>query len=151
MDIHDLDLNLLKTLHALLEERNVSKTLERLVLSQSAVSHALNRLRQYFNDPILIKVQSGMTPTAFAQELKTPLDGIIHDIKKLTGEDSFDPAVEKATFRMTASDYGAGIILPRLIERMAALAPHCTIKCHPISAPIQHVLKLGLVDLAFGG
>lgn len=151
MDIKDLDLNLLRTLHILLEEKNVSRAANRLSLSQSAVSHALGRLRNYFKDPLLIKVQNGMTPTLFAQDLAAPLNRIIHDIKDLTGEDTFDPAVETADFRIAASDYGAGIILPRLIERMAVLAPNCTIACRPISDHLEHDLKLGVVDLAFGG
>ncbi len=151
MDIQNLDLNLLKTLHVLLEELNVSRAASRLSLSQSAVSHALGRMRAYFNDPLLIKVQNGMTPTALAQDLKAPLDQILHNIKALTGDDSFNPAVENATFRIAASDYGAGIILPRLIQRMSTLAPNCTIECRLISEHLAHDLKLGIIDLAFGG
>lgn len=151
MDIQNLDLNLLKTLHVLLEEQNVSRAAARLSLSQSAVSHALGRLRDYFNDPLLIKIQNGMTPTVLAQELKAPLDSVINRIKSLTGENKFDPAVESAIFRIAASDYGAGIILPRLIERMSSSAPNCTIECRPISDHLVHDLTLGLVDLAFGG
>ncbi len=151
MDIQNLDLNLLKTLQVLLEELNVSRSAERLGLSQSAVSHALGRLREYFNDPLLIKIKNGMTPTATAEELKGPLSSIIGQIKLLTGNDRFDPAVEKATFRIAASDYGAGIILPRLIEKMSVKAPNCSIECNPISAHLEHDLKLGLIDLAFGG
>ncbi len=151
MDIQNLDLNLLKTLQVLLEELNVSRAASRLSLSQSAVSHALGRLRAYFNDPLLIKVKNGMTPTAMAEELKEPLTHIIGHIKDLTGEDRFDPAVERATFRIAASDYGAGIILPRLIEIMSVKAPNCSIECSPISDHLEHDLKLGLIDLAFGG
>lgn len=151
MDIRGLDLNLLKTLHVLLEERNVSRAARQLSLSQSAVSHALGRLRSFFNDPLLIKVKNGMAPTLFAQDLAAPLTRIIHDIRDLTGDDAFDPGTETAAFRLAASDYGAGIILPRLIERMASLAPNCSIECRPMSDHLEHDLKLGLVDLAFGG
>ncbi len=151
MDIQNLDLNLLKTLQVLLEEQNVSRTASRLALSQSAVSHALGRLRTFFNDPLLIKVKNGMTPTAMAEELKSPLNRIIGQIKDLTGEEGFNPAVETATFRIAASDYGAGIILPRLIEKMSVKAPNCAIECNPISGHLEHDLKLGLIDLAFGG
>lgn len=151
MNIQNLDLNLLKTLYVLLEELNVSRAATRLSLSQSAVSHALGRLRQYFNDPLLIKIQNGMTPTVLAEDLKAPLAQIIGSIKSLTGDNTFDPAVESAVFRIAASDYGAGIILPRLIERMSSLTPNCAIECRPISDHLAHDLKLGIVDLAFGG
>lgn len=151
MNIRDLDLNLLKTLFALLEELSVSRAARRLALSQSAVSHALSRLRIHFNDPLLIKIKNGMAPTALAQELKTPLSGILEQIRTLTGEGEIDLSVEKAVFRISASDYGAGIILPRLMEKMSVLAPHCSIECHPVSEHVEHDLRLGLIDLAFGG
>lgn len=151
MNIQNLDLNLLKTLHILLEELSVSKAATRLTLSQSAISHALGRLRVYFNDPLLIKVQNGMAPTAMAEELKPLLNSIMGQIKNLNGKFSFDPAVEKATFRISASDYGAGIILPRLLEKMSVEAPNCKIECKTVSTHLEHDLKLGLIDLAFGG
>ncbi len=151
MNIQNLDLNLLKTLHVLLEERNVSRAAARLSLSQSAVSHALGRLRTYFNDPLLIKIQNGMAPTVLAEELKIPLFDIIERITELTGEETFNPAVQTATFKIAASDYGSGIILPRLIEKMSVLAPNCSIECSPISNHLEHDLKIGLIDLAFGG
>lgn len=151
MDIRNLDLNLLKTLHVLLEEMNVGRAALRLSLSQSAVSHALSKLRTHFNDPLLIKVQNGMAPTTLAREIKTPLSGIMEQIKGLTGEERFDPAVEKAVFRISASDYGAGIILPRLMEKMSVAAPYCSIECSLVSAHLEHDLRLGLIDLAFGG
>lgn len=151
MDIRNLDLNLLKTLHALLEELSVSRAALRLSLSQSAVSHALSKLRTHFNDPLLIKIQNGMTPTPLARELKTPLSGIMEQIRDLTNEEKFDPAVEKTTFRISASDYGAGIILPRLMEKLSVLAPHCSIDCSLVSDHLEHDLRLGLIDLALGG
>ncbi len=151
MDIRNLDLNLLKTLHALLEELSVSRAALRLSLSQSAVSHALSKLRTHFNDPLLIKVKNGMAPTALAQELKPALSGILGQIRALTGEGRFDPAVEKAVLRVSASDYGAGIILPRLMEKMSVSAPHCSIECSLVSDHLEHDLRLGLIDLAFGG
>jgi len=151
MDIQNLDLNLLKTLHVLLEELNVSRAALRLSLSQSAVSHALSKLRIHFSDPLLIKIQNGMAPTPLAQELKTPLSGIMEQIKGLTDGGKFDPAIEKVVFRISASDYGAGIILPRLLEKMSVSAPHCAIECSPVSAHLEHDLRLGLLDLAFGG
>ena len=151
MDIQNLDLNLLKTLNVLLEEQSVSRAGIRLSLSQSAVSHALGRLRTHFNDPLLIKVKDGMKPTAVAEELKIPLSRIINQIQELTDEGKFDPAVERTTLKIAASDYGAGIILPRLLEKMSLKAPHCRLECSPISNRLEHDLKLGLIDLAFGG
>jgi DNA-binding transcriptional LysR family regulator len=151
MNIQNLDLNLLKTLHVLLEEGSVSRAAVRLSLSQSAVSHALGRLRSYFGDPLFIKVKNGMVPTTVAEDLKVPLGRIICQIKELTDEGNFEPAVETVTLKIAASDYGAGIVLPRLIEKMSHKAPNCRIDCKPISNHLENDLKLGLIDLAFGG
>ncbi len=151
MNIQNLDLNLLKTLNVLLEEKSVSRAAVRLSLSQSAVSHALGRLRKHFDDPLLLKVKDGMVPTAAAEELIVPLNRIINEIKELTERTSFDPATAKATLKIAASDYGAGIILPRLLEKMSFAAPFCNIDCSPISTHLENDLKLGLIDLAFGG
>jgi DNA-binding transcriptional LysR family regulator len=151
MDIRQLDLNLLKTLHVLLEEESVSRAASKLFLSQSAVSHALGRLRAFFNDPLLIKVRNGMVPTVKAEELKIPLNDILLQIKNLTDEEDFDPSTEKITFRVAASDYGSGIILPRLIAQMLKEAPNCSLECRPITDHLEHDLHLGLLDIALGG
>jgi DNA-binding transcriptional LysR family regulator len=150
-NIQNLDLNLLKTLHVLLEEENVSRAALRLSLSQSAVSHALGRLRNYFDDPLLIKVKNGMVPTTKADELKIPLAKIIDQVNELTDEGSFDPALETGTLKLAVSDYGAGLILPRLIEEMSHKAPNCRIECKSISQHLENDLKLGIIDLALGG
>ena len=73
MDTTRLDLNLLLTLEALLAEQNVTKAAARLHLSQPAVSAQLNRLRDMFDDPLLIPARRGMTPTAKALELIVPV------------------------------------------------------------------------------
>ena len=64
----NIDLNLLYTLHILLEEKNVTRTASRLFLSQSAISHSLRKLRNYFKDPLLVKTKSGMVPTAITED-----------------------------------------------------------------------------------
>lgn len=81
--LHHLDLNLLKALHALLEEGNVTRAAARLALSQPAVSGMLARLRQHFADPILVRSGQGMVPTQRAAALREPLARILADIDAL--------------------------------------------------------------------
>ena len=69
MDIGKPDLNLLKVLDALLKDRSVTKAAERLNLSQPAMSHALNRLREQLNDPLMMRSFHGMDPTPYAESL----------------------------------------------------------------------------------
>ncbi|WP_139144291.1 LysR family transcriptional regulator, partial [Janthinobacterium lividum] len=87
-----LDLNLLVTLETLLVEQNVTRAAERLYLSQPAVSAQLSRLRELFDDPLLIPVQRGMLPTAKALELLDPLRHALDQVRAtLTGHRHFDP------------------------------------------------------------
>jgi DNA-binding transcriptional LysR family regulator len=68
-----VDLNLLAVLDALLSERNVTRAARRLGLTQPATSHALNRLRALFSDPLLVRGTGGMIPTPLAEQLAVPL------------------------------------------------------------------------------
>ena len=86
IDIKKIDLNLLIILKVLLDEHNVTKASQKLNLSQSATSHALNRLRKMFNDPLLERSPSGMRPTARALALRESLEHILIDIKQLVEE-----------------------------------------------------------------
>ena len=82
-DLRTLDLNLLKTLDALLDERSVTRAAERLALTQPAVSGMLTRLREAFDDPLFTRSQRGVVPTLRALELAAPVKQILHDVERL--------------------------------------------------------------------
>ena len=147
----NIDLNLLYILHILLEERNVTRTASRLFLSQSAISHSLRKLRNYFKDPLLVKTNSGMVPTAVAEELRGSLRDALEQISELMGGSGFDPALANVTIRVAASDYGASIIFPRLLERLSERAPRIKIDCSTLSMHTEKDLENGIIDFAFGG
>src|SRR5690242_11601378 len=93
MNTKRLNLNLLVTLETLLLEQNVTRAAARLHLSQPAVSTQLNRLRDLFEDPLLIPVQRGMAPTAKALELLGPLREALDQVRAtLATHKNFDPA-----------------------------------------------------------
>ena len=79
-DLRTLDLNLLKTLDALLDERSVTRAAARLALTQPAVSGMLNRLRDYFEDPLFIRAPHGIVPTTRAEAMAAPVKRILADI-----------------------------------------------------------------------
>ena len=113
-----LDLNLLVTLDALLAENNVTRTAERLHLSQPTVSVQLAKLRQAFADPLLLPGPRGMRPTARADELREPLREALRALEKaVLSTRPFDPALASQTWRVAAFDYGEfTILLPALAE-----------------------------------
>ena len=104
-DIRNLDLNLLKALDALLDERSVTRAATRLSLTQPAVSGMLTRLREAFNDPLFIRAPHGMVPTLRAQALASPVKQLLADAEALLYAATFDPLQADFTWTMAATDY----------------------------------------------
>ncbi|MGV6819368.1 MAG: LysR family transcriptional regulator, partial [Parvularcula sp.] len=104
--LEGLDLNLLLALHWLLAERNVTAASVKLGLSQPAASRALGRLRDIFDDPLLVKVGGEMSPTPLAERIQPQLAHAIdrcRDVLRVSGE--FRPAEQAGRFRMACPDY----------------------------------------------
>ena len=105
-DLRAFDLNLLVTLDALLTEANVTRAAQRLHLSQSAVSGQLARLRQLFDDPLLLPADNGrgMTPTTRALDLAGPVRAALDQLAGIVrGQPAFDPATAQRTFQIAAT------------------------------------------------
>jgi DNA-binding transcriptional LysR family regulator len=151
INLAELDLNLLMTLHALLEEGSVTRAGKKLGLSQSATSHALNRLRKLFDDPLLVRTSDGMIPTPRAENLLEPLRQILLDIKQLVQTPTFDPKTAQGTIQIVATDYATIVILPTVLKRIAEEAPHLNIECHHWREDTLEQLRSGVIDLALGG
>src|SRR6202521_2600245 len=112
--LRQADLNLLVVFTALAEERNVTRAGSRLLLSQPAVSRALQRLRDMFHDDLLIRTPTGYQPTPKGQRLLQDLESILPRLDRLMTGTDFDPATEEATFRVAATDHAALLICPLL-------------------------------------
>ena len=110
----NLDLNLLKTLHVLLQEHSVTRTAGRLALSQPAVSGMLARLRQYFGDEILVRTPQGMVPTALAE----PLARIFGDIDALLQPAAFEPSELDTVFKAGIADDAFSAVAIPFIRRI---------------------------------
>lgn len=131
-----LDLNLLVALDALLSECSVSRAAERLCLGQSATSSALGRLREHFNDPLLVQVGRRLEPTALGLELLPK----VHEALALTREivdtpASFDPATCTRQFTLVASDYVVGVLLPAVSLELARVAPGVRLNLRDLPVP----------------
>ncbi len=148
----DLDLNLLPVFDALIREANVSRAATELGMSQSAVSHALKRLRLFFGDPLFLKTGSGMQATPRAMELLPSVLAVMGTVRgELLVREGFDAATARRMFSLCLTDMGELIFLPRLIERLRAAAPHCTLRTLQIPPrQIAAALESGAADLAMG-
>ena len=150
-DLRRIDLNLLLTLHALLAEQHVSRAALRLHRSQPAVSHALAQLREIFADPLLVRRGGRLQPTARALELAQPLQEALQQLDALLGRPGFDPARARRSFRLAMSDYGARVVLPRLIQGLRRDAPEVDLVVTQGSreAMLSQLFD-GEIDLALG-
>ena len=124
IELRKLDLNLLLVFSAVMRERSVSRAADRLYLGASAVSMALGRLRETFDDPLFVRVGSVMEPTARAIAFWEELAPALQDIDQaVRASKPFDPATTDRVFRFGAPDDLEGILVPRLIVRMRDEAP----------------------------
>jgi DNA-binding transcriptional LysR family regulator len=145
-----LDLNLLVTLDALLEERNVTRAARRMGLSQSAMSHALARLRDLLADPVLVRSGRGMLPTPRAEAVGRPLREALGAIERtLRAPPAFDPGTAEKAFRMWGGDFAEMVVLPPLLARLSTAAPGLDLAFAPSIEGIRPSLTRGEIDLAF--
>ena len=108
------DLNLLRVFDVLLEERSVTRAGARLGLSQSAVSHALNRLRHALNDELFVRGPSGMLPTPRAAEIGVRIHGAMGQLQAALAPAEFHPQTSTRKFAIAAGGYAAAVLAPPL-------------------------------------
>ena len=102
----------------MIEEASVSKAALRLGVSQSAVSHTLDRLRLAFDDALFVRDGRGIIPTAKAASLREPIESIINNIKSLTEQREFEPQFDSLDFSIATNDFPMLLIFPRLIKKL---------------------------------
>lgn len=153
MDLKGLDLNLLRVLDAALETRHVTRAARRLGMSQSALSHAMSRLREALGDELLVRGPGGLVPTARAEAMAVPLRAALTSLSEtLSAPTPFEPAASTRTFRIAAADYAQFVLLPPLLARVQAEAPGVCVWVTPVPAgdALPAALASGEIDLAIG-
>jgi DNA-binding transcriptional LysR family regulator len=150
--LHHFDLNLLVAFDLLMQEQNVSRAAERMFVSQSAMSHILQRLRQQLDDPLLVKTPAGMKPTERACALVDPVRAVLRDVERLIrAPEDFDPASSHRRFVIAATDYMDFLVAPPLIERIAWQAPSIDIHIKRTEVPFpENELESGELDVVLG-
>lgn len=148
MNLNSLDLNLLTALDALLREASVSRAALRIGLSQPAASHALQRLRDIFGDPLLVRTGARMELTPRAQALRAPLAQALDQVRGLFLSDEFDAARSERQFRLMMPDLAVELLMPPLMEKVTRLAPNVRIDVVPWRGPaIFHAEFARTIDL----
>jgi DNA-binding transcriptional LysR family regulator len=147
----NLDLNLLRVLDVLLEERSVTRTGARLGLTQSAVSHALNRLRYMLNDELFIRGPAGMQPTPRAVEMGPQVHAALSQLQSALSPTDFDPATSERRFSIVAGAYASAILAPPVVSRLAEAAPHVDLLIAELAPDVLERIDARRIDFMVGG
>jgi LysR family transcriptional regulator, mexEF-oprN operon transcriptional activator len=150
IDFRGLDLNVLLAFTALMRERSVTKAAQRLLLGPSAMSMALKRLRELFDDPLLVRTRNGMEPTPRALALYERVEQALGEVHAAAFEPAvFDPKKLKRSFRFGAPDDLELALVPALLQRLSIEAPGVRLVIWP--SDFRHALDAldsGDIDLA---
>lgn len=146
-----LDLNLLRVFDVLLEERSVTRAGARLGLTQSAVSHALNRLRYALGDELFVRDSQGMTPTPRAVEIGPGLHAALNQVQSAILPAVFDPATTERRFAISAGAYSCAVIVPAVALAMQAEAPGARLEIGELMPDMVEALDSGRVDFVIAG
>lgn len=152
VNIESLDLNLLVPLKALLEERHVTNAAEKVGLSQPAMSRALQRLRDMFDDPLLVRGTGGrMTLTARASDLYRPLHDLMQGVGQLIAPPATEPSEMRGEVVIATRDYELVAIMPPMISRVTAQAPGLTLNLVSMVGDDLSPLEENQVDFVVAG
>ena len=142
-----VDLNLLHTLFVLLEERHITRAAKRCFLSQPAMSRALERLRESFDDELLIRVGRQYERTARGERLLRELGSLLPRLELLLKGEQFNPAQSEERFRVTMTDHACVVVLPDLVRRIASAAPNVRLDVLPWRDSRFEDVEAGRLDL----
>ena len=149
MNLENLDLNLLIALDALLTERNVTRAAERIHISQPGMSSALQKLRVYFDDPLLDRIGRHMELTARGRSLADPVKAILSQIRDLSDQSKvFDPSQASRVFRIAATTYCCQLLAPKILTLLQKTAPMISVHFEELSTSTLDRLLDGQNDFA---
>jgi LysR family nod box-dependent transcriptional activator len=149
--MNNFDFNLLASLDALLAEKNVTRAAKKMHVTQSTMSGILRRLRDQFDDELLVRNGRRYDLSPFAQSLAISVRQTILQIDStISAKPLFDPKKDRRQFRIMASDYSTMVYLSTVFRRIEKQAPHLSYDVLPINSPLDHV-RGGTVDLCITG
>lgn len=145
-------LDFLLVIEAILEHRTITRAAQALDVSQSALSHALTRLRTRLGDPLFVRVGGEMQPTPLVVRLAEPINRSLRIIREeVLSAPEFDPATTTRVFNLAVGEVGAFIIIPRVLRLLRNRAPNAHVSTRDVARhEIGAALDDGRVDVAIG-
>lgn len=149
MNLHKYDLNLLVIFEMIFQELHLTRAGARLNMSQPAMSQALKKLRDTFEDPLFVRSGKELVATERAQQIASQVKQVVSMAEKaFQDRGDFDPATAKRTFRLTMSDYTEMVLMPVLFKRIQEVAPNVKIESSHLSKKDYHTgLEKGEFDI----
>ncbi|MFD2206250.1 LysR family transcriptional regulator [Kiloniella antarctica] len=144
----NVDLNLLVVFDAVMTERSITGAANRIGMTQPAVSNAVARMRQVWNDPLFVKNGRGIKPTPHAENLWQQTRNPLLEIRQVTIGGSFDPASSTRVFRVGLTEHPVDMIWIPLRRAIETQAPNISIHSVPIHRNTEELLLDASVDLA---
>jgi DNA-binding transcriptional LysR family regulator len=143
--LRNLDLNLIYPLHALLEECHVTRAAKRSFLTQSAMSRALERLRDMFGDPLIVRNGRSYERTVRGERVLRDLESLMPRLENMVRGEKFDPARSQEGFRLAMSDHASMVVLP-LLANVRKAAPHIKLEVSASGAETYEDVAAGRIN-----
>ncbi|MCF5143867.1 LysR family transcriptional regulator [Pseudomonas sp. PA-6-3C] len=148
---HRLDLNLLRVFDAVYQDRSILLASKRLNVTNSAVSHALGRLRESLSDELFIRTSRGMEPSIRAEAIASSIRQALDLIQNTLVVESFDPGTSSRTFTIAATDYVTSVLISRLLTHLSGIAPGVKLVIRPSTRlDLAEQIDIGRIDLVIG-
>ncbi|MEH6631022.1 MAG: LysR family transcriptional regulator [Halopseudomonas aestusnigri] len=145
-----IDLNLLRVFQVIYTERHITRAAEQLGMTQSAVSHCLQRLRHSLDDPLFIRSKNGVEPTSRADEIAAPIQQALTQILDTVSQPShFDPKTSERTFHYGLPDHAVAQYAPLILNRYAEQAPNLSLSLYHEPLPrLLEMIEANKLDMA---
>ena len=148
VNLRNVDLNLLHALRALLEERHVTRAAKRCFLSQPAMSRALERLREMFADPLLVRSGRTYERTARGERVLRELESLMPRLEAMVRGQPFEPALSQERFRLALTDHASAVLMPPLWQSVRAAAANVTLEVSAWDSRAYEDVVAGRLDVA---
>lgn len=145
-----LDLNLFRVFEVVYRERNLTRAADVLHLSQSAVSHALARLREQIGDPLFVRHGRGVAPTPLAEQLAPDIQHALNGLRRsVIRRQDFDPQRDQRTFHLNMPEQLEPVVLPGILDHLQRTAPQVGVRSSSVHwAELKQELAAGRIDFA---
>jgi DNA-binding transcriptional LysR family regulator len=147
----ELDFKLLSIFYYIYKFKSVSATAEHLALSQPAVSNLLNKIRQYYKDPLFVRIGNEMVPTELSKQLFPLVSEVLSKVEVIQNYTvQFDQMNSQQQFTIAMTDVAHLVLLPRLSQYLKQHAPKVKLNVRAMTSETSYQMANGEIDLAMG-